>query len=97
MAGESARTPDRGVDPRQVGQVEVHEHDVGRDLGRERDAAFPVVRFAHDLQVGSAGERSPHAVEEQGVVVDQQDPGHRASVGSSAWTTVPLAALVTLR
>ena len=42
-----------------------------------------------DLEVVGADERRADAVEEQRVVVDEQDPGHRASIGSSARTRVP--------
>ena len=48
-----------------------------------------------DLEVVGAGERGAHAVEEQGVIVDEQDAGHRGSIGRSARTTVPDAVLVT--
>ena len=41
-----------------------------------------VVGLADDLEVVGAGERGSHAVEEQRVVVDEQDAGHRASIGS---------------
>ena len=80
-----------------VGQVQVHEHDVGGKLGRQRDAASATSRASPTISRSPApvsAARTPSR--NKRMVVHQQDPGHRASVGSPAWTSVPVAALVTL-
>ena len=61
----------------------------GSSSAAERDAGGDVMGFPDDLEVVGAGERGADAVEEQRVVVDEQDAGHRASIGRSARTTVP--------
>ena len=67
----------------------------GLELGGERDAGAAVVGLPDDLEVVGAGECRAHAVEEQRVVVDEQDAGHRASIGSSARMRVPDPVFVT--
>ena len=63
----------RRLDPVEPGHPDVHEHDVGRELGRERHRSLTVGCFAHDLYFRMIREDCAHEPTRfVRVVADQQ-------------------------
>ena len=66
------------LDPARRRQRQVHEDDVGRRLERTVDRAPRVLGLADDVEVRLAREDVGDPDPEQGMVVDDEDPGHLA-------------------
>ena len=58
------------------GHDQVHEHDVGPQLGRRRHRRLPVGRLAHHLDARPRPEEGAQALAHDRVVVDDEHPDH---------------------
>ena len=61
----------RRLDAGQAGHLQIHDHDVGRELADEPQRLAAVVRLADHLEALLL-EQAPEAAPEEIVVVDQQ-------------------------
>src|SRR5690606_19309364 len=66
--------PPRRLDPVELGHAQVHEDDVGLEVGDESHRLVAVTGLADDLQVGLGVDDRAHAGPEELLVVDEQDP-----------------------
>ena len=83
-----------------AGQVDVHEHDVRRAVQEDRQRLLGGARGAGDLDVRKCREQPGEAVAEDGMIIDDQDPGHAGTAGTGdacagAVTAVSRASTVT--
>ena len=88
--------------PAAPGQVHVEQDDIGQPLADELDGGLGLVGFAHHLD--RVAELGPDAGPEDGVVLDEEDPGPPAAArqpgtgaahltrsrrGMDSWTSAP--------
>jgi hypothetical protein len=66
----------------QARHPDVHQHHVGPQGRRHRDAGRPVGGFPGDLDVRFGFQDQPEPHPEQGLIIDQQHPDHGASPAS---------------
>jgi hypothetical protein len=76
----------RRLDAGGPGQVDVHEHHVGRGLPDGLQGLFGGADRAGHLYPGQGREQPGEAVAEDGMVIDDEDPGH---AGNRASTVTP--------
>ena len=62
-----------------AGQVDIEEDDVGEALADQLDGGIHLVRLADDLD--GVAELGPHAGPEDGMVLDEEDPGRGRATG----------------
>ena len=82
MAGATLGCLARRLDAGGAGQVDVHEHDVGGVFPECRERFFGGAGAARNLDFGQGREQPGQAVTEDGVVIDDQDPGHAGTAGA---------------
>ena len=79
--GELGRPPGR-LDAGGAGQVDVHEHHIGCGVFDGRQRLLGGAGRAGHLYPGHGGEQPGQAVAEDGMVIDDQDPGHVGTAGT---------------
>jgi hypothetical protein len=62
-----------GIDPVPPGQLKIHDHDVGLQLGRPFDGGVAVVGLADHRDVAGGVQHRVQSLPDQRVVIDQQD------------------------
>src|SRR5690606_14768816 len=77
------------VDPAAVGQVQVHEDHIGRQIVHKAQCGSGVRGLAHHRHRAGVGERGPHPGPEHRVIVDYEHLDHATSTGNPAVTRVP--------
>ena len=82
VAGATAEHPAGRLDAGGAGQVDVHEHDVRCVVLECRKGFLGGAGSAGDLDLGQCREQPGQAVTEDGVVIDDQDPGHAGTAGA---------------
>ena len=79
-----------GLDPIQRGHLDVHEHDVGLELGDELDRLQTVRGLADHGEVVLGAEDHPEPRPDEPLVVSEEDADHAlASNGRQARTAYP--------
>jgi hypothetical protein len=65
-----------GLYPGGAGQVDVHEHDVERRIGKLLECVFGAVGGTYVAHVGQGGKQPGQSVTEDRVIVDDEQTGH---------------------
>ena len=76
-SGWWGRTPSKDGLTAAAGEMDVEQDDVGEALVDELDGGLHLVRLADDLD--GVAELGPHAGPEDGMVLDEEDPGPSAA------------------
>jgi hypothetical protein len=74
------------LDPIKVRHANIHEDDIGPQLGREAHRFRPVVGFTDNLEVGSRLNDQAESVADERLVVGDQDANAHASGSVGIWT-----------
>ena len=63
----------RRLDAGLVGHLQVHEDDIGLELGGQGDRLGAAGCLAHDLEIGRRRQQRAQAMPKDGMIVSQQD------------------------